>query len=152
MNPVLQELPQFLADIGYKNLTNPTDTPFQRAFKTDQVPFKWVQGHPMKMKHFGHWMATQRQGMPNWLETYPIEAECKVSCAKVLFVDVGGGIGHQAIALRTTYPQLQGRVILQDLPEVLQHAATVEGVEHMAHNFFSPQPVKGTQPRNSCLD
>ncbi len=143
MNPVLQELPGFLADTGYKSLTNPTNTPFQRAFKTEKTPFQWVQDYPLKMKHFGQWMAAQRQGMPTWLSVYPVEAECKGSNAEVLFVDVGGGYGHQCTALKKTFPHLPGRLILQDLPQVLQHAIPTEGVEPMAQDLFSPQTIKG---------
>lgn len=143
MNPVLQELPGFLSETGYKNLTDPTDTPFQRAFKTQKTPFQWVQDYPLKMKHFAQWMAVQRQGMPTWLTLYPLEAECEGSNAEVLFVDVGGGVGHQCTALKGAFPRLSGRVILQDLPQVLEHAIPTEGVEAMAHDFFSPQPIKG---------
>ena len=143
MNPVLQELPKFLADTGYKNLTDPTDTPFQRAFKTDKTPFQWVQDYPLKMKHFGQWMAAQRQDMPTWLSAYPLEAECKGSSIEVLFVDVGGGIGHQCAAFKKAFPHIPGRLILQDLPQVLQHAMSTEGVEIMTQDLFLPQAIKG---------
>ena len=151
MNPVFQELPGFLADTGYKNPTDITDTPFQRAFKTEKTPFQWVQDHPLQMRHFAQWMSAQRQGMPTWLSAYPIEAECKGSNAEVLFVDVAGGIGHQCEALKKAFPHLPGRLILQDLPQVLQHAIPITGVEIMTQDLFSPQTVKGTFS-NACLN
>ena len=60
-----------------------------------------------------------------------------------LFVDVGGGVGHQCLALVTRFPSLKGRVILQDLPAVLARAAPLKGVDFMAHDFWTEQPVQG---------
>lgn len=60
-----------------------------------------------------------------------------------VFVDVGGGIGSQCANFKTKLPSLPGRVILQDLPVVLEHALDTKGVEISAHNFWTEQPVKG---------
>ena len=149
MNPVLQELPGFLAETRYKNPTDPTNTPFQRAFNTEETIYEWGQNHPLQTKHFGEWMTAQRQGIPTGFSRYPFEAECKSSNVEVLFVDVGGGIGHQCIAFKQAFPHLPGRLILQDLPQVLQHAIPAEGVEPMAHDLFSPQTVRGTLSKHS---
>jgi len=64
---------------------------------------------------------------------------------RVLYVNVGGGIGHQCAEFRNKYPasQIPGRVVLQDLPATIERALPTEGVENMAHDFFQPQPVKG---------
>lgn len=47
--------------------------------------------------------------------------------------------------LRARYSDLPGRIIVQDLPETIQNAPAVEGVEFIVHNFFEPQPVKGAK-------
>lgn len=89
-------------------------------------------------------MAVQREGLPTWLSVYPINEETKGwNPENPVFVDVGGGIGHQCLALKTKYPQLPGRVVLQDLSVALEHAIPMQNVEVLAHDFFEPQPIKG---------
>lgn len=52
---------------------------------------------------------------------------------------------HTYMALREKYPDIPGRVILQDLPATVERALPTPGVENMAHDFFQPQPVKGAK-------
>ena len=61
----------------------------------------------------------------------------------VLFVDVGGGMGHEVSALRKRFPKLPGRCALQDLPAVVSQVS-IEGIEVIAHSFFDRQPLEGT--------
>jgi demethylsterigmatocystin 6-O-methyltransferase len=89
-------------------------------------------------------MSTRSAEMESWLSVYPLAQHVTSSEPEdVIFVDVGGGVGHQCAALREKYPELTGRVIVQDLGHSIdgQHIAT--GVEGMAHDFFHTQPVKG---------
>jgi demethylsterigmatocystin 6-O-methyltransferase len=58
-------------------------------------------------------------------------------------VDVGGGHGHQCIQLRNKYPNLSGRLVLQDLPQAVDKLPSIDGVEVMALDFFQAQVVKG---------
>lgn len=70
--------------------------------------------------------------------------ECRGwSTERAVFVDIGGGTGQQCIALKDRFPGLPGKVILQDLPLVVAAAVIPEGVEAMAYDFFTLQPVKG---------
>ncbi len=62
---------------------------------------------------------------------------------KVLFVNVGGWRGHQCGALRKRFPELKGRVILQDMKETIEKTPQVDGVECMVQNFWEVQGVKG---------
>lgn len=55
-----------------------------------------------------------------------------------LVVDVGGGIGHVASALASTYPLLDIKV--QDIGVTTSHS--MNGIEFTAYNFFQPQPIK----------
>jgi len=47
------------------------------------------------------------------------------------------------------FPDLAGRVILQDLPAIIESGLKEElagfGIEAIAHNFFTPQPIKGAR-------
>lgn len=64
----------------------------------------------------------------------------------VLLVDVGGGLGQDIVDFQKSYGHLPGRLVLQDLPTVIE---SVQGlptkVEAMGHDFFTPQPIHGTR-------
>ena len=144
--PCYQNLPSFLADTKYRNPSDGTNSPFQRGHNTDQHPFVWILGHPSNFNYFVQWMTAQREGMKTWLDVFPFEEKlCRgVDLNTLLFVDIGGGVGHQCEALKIKYPKVPGRIILQDLPQVVAQAKPMEGVETMPHNFWTPQPIKGT--------
>jgi demethylsterigmatocystin 6-O-methyltransferase len=142
----MQAMPAFFESINYKNPDNGSDSPFQVGHKTDLSAFDWLQKNPKNLGFFLEWMPAQREGLGTWLDKFPILQEAEgINPNRVLFVDIGGGIGHQCLELKTRYPSstLPGRVILQDRPRTLEHALPTEGVEPLAHDFFKPQPVKG---------
>lgn len=62
----------------------------------------------------------------------------------VLIVDVGGGRGKVLDDLRMARPDLQGGMIVQDLPKEIDGREPTPGIRSMAHDFFTPQPIKGT--------
>jgi hypothetical protein len=41
------------------------------------------------------------------------------------------------------YPEIKGRVFLEDVAETLKGAPHVQGMETIAVDFFKEQPVKG---------
>ena len=63
----------------------------------------------------------------------------------VLFVDVGGSKGHEAISFYTAYPDIPGHLILQDLPSVINkfRKDPSQCIELMPYDFFTTQPIKG---------
>lgn len=61
-------------------------------------------------------------------------------------MDVAGGLGHQSEHVLKKYPELKGRILLQDRPEVVKGVADIggiAGVKVMVHDFFEEQSVKG---------
>lgn len=86
------------------------------------------------------------EGRTNWTDFFPVEEEiCKGARQDqeaIMFIDVGGGMGHEGLALKKRHPNLPGRFINQDLPQIVSEQK-LDGVESMAHNFFTPQPLKG---------
>lgn len=77
--------------------------------------------------------------------------DIKKSDEKILFVDVGGGRGQSLKAFRKHMPGLKGRMIVQGLPKVVEDQTTTYGVEAMAHDLFSHQPVRVTNAPFSVL-
>lgn len=60
---------------------------------------------------------------------------------------MGGNTGQDILGFHKAHPNLPGRLIIQDLPATIQSldTAKLEPVEAMAHDFFTPQPVKGAK-------
>lgn len=90
-------------------------------------------------------MVAQRLGMPTWLDVYPYQHKAEnLKPEQPFFVDLGGGLGHQSIALREKLPDLPNRIILQDIPATLEHAINHPGVEIVVQDFFQTQVIAGT--------
>lgn len=106
-----------------------------------------MQSHPYEFKAFVSWMTAQRKNMPTWLDVFPVEKHLcgGIQTESVLFVDIGGGPGHQCMALKERYPQIERRIILQDTEAVIREALSIPGVEPMVHDFWTEQPIKGIQ-------
>lgn len=70
----------------------------------------------------------------------------------VLLVDLGGSFGHDLSDFRRKWPGLPGRLVLQDLPEVVVSVKDLHPtIEVTAHDFFTEQPVKGTKTEDFPL-
>lgn len=92
-------------------------------------------------------MTVQREGMPKWLDKFPyIDYATGVAKDRPVFVDIGGGVGHQSALLRAALPEsITNPIIVQDLEAVVAQTAPVAGIQHTAHDFWQPQPVKGAR-------
>ncbi|KAJ8112883.1 hypothetical protein OPT61_g4851 [Boeremia exigua] len=84
-----------------------------------------------------------------FVPSYPVAERLRIDDPeRVLFVDVGGGVGHQLVKFRERAVGLAGKFVLEDLPAVLAQASDLpEGVVKVGHDFFQPQPegVKGAK-------
>ncbi|KAF4999068.1 hypothetical protein FDECE_11627 [Fusarium decemcellulare] len=146
LGPQYQSLPAFLKKTGYRNPTDELHTVFQDAWGTSQHAFAWIKEHQENLMFFQDYMALRREPEHTWLSAYPIEDETRDWDPKrPVYVNMGGGIGHQCAQFKACFPHVPGRVILQDLSYNMDRALVTPGVENMAHNFFEPQPVLGAK-------
>jgi hypothetical protein len=80
------------------------------------------------------------------VNAYPWAAELsklQIRDDEVAIVDIAGGQGHIMEEVRRNNPTMKGRVIVQDLASTFEAVSTPpDGVEFMAHDMFTPQPVK----------
>ncbi|KAL4813490.1 S-adenosyl-L-methionine-dependent methyltransferase [Aspergillus spinulosporus] len=137
----ITSLPSFLKRTNYANPSNGWHTAFQDGYRTDKHFFEFLKEHPT---YGADWMDEGFYPVPSLTEGLNIGAE------DVLLVDVGGNIGHDLSEFRRKWPSIPGRLVLQDLPEVIEQAkrqnqATKEAIEPMSHDFFTEQPVKGAR-------
>ncbi|KAF2727138.1 S-adenosyl-L-methionine-dependent methyltransferase, partial [Polyplosphaeria fusca] len=147
-NPAIQALPEFLERSGYRNPTDSNNTAWQVGWNTTENCFEWMSSHPHAVEALNTHLATRRQNQPSWVQSYPVRERVDAknfSSDRTLFVDIGGNIGHKAIEFRNAYPELPGRVIVQDLPFAVNNAIKAPGVEAMVHDFNHAQPIKGAK-------
>ena len=140
--------------------TPPQKTAFEYTYSSTLWDF--MQNEPEHRIAFDDYMAARREGIQSWYETFPIMTELypgtKDDADAVLLVDVGGNFGHEAANFHAAHPDHPGRLILQDLPtmiEKVEKAGIPSGVEAMAYNFFEPQLVQGARAyyfRSVCHD
>ncbi|EHK22117.1 uncharacterized protein TRIVIDRAFT_230740 [Trichoderma virens Gv29-8] len=144
--PVWQELPGWLKEHKYQDVEDNTNTPLQKAHKTDLPFFSWMLTQPETLAHFNQYMSVRHTGKKQWHEVYPLEDKIQgLAPEQVFFVDVGGGIGTQSRALRKKYPDPKARIILEDTPDTVAQAVPFPDVERLPQNIFDPQAIIGAK-------
>ncbi|GKZ23987.1 hypothetical protein AbraIFM66951_010240 [Aspergillus brasiliensis] len=150
--PGIYAIPTFLKETGFRNPTDPTKSPFQLGQRVDEHFFECVQKNPTLNKQFGNHMSAYHQGRPSWMDKgfYPVWERLvegiELSEKDVFLVDVGSSTGHDVSEFRRKWPEVPGRLVVQDLPQVIETVRDLHGsITPMAHNFFTEQPVKGAR-------
>ena len=138
-------MPAFLRSTKFADPTSATDCPFQLAYKTSKSAFEYFPELPIASQDaFNRYMSMRTINLSSWLSVFSFADET-ADCGPndVVFVDVGGGIGHQCKELKEKYPDMNGRVVLQDLEHAVSGRLEHPDVEGAVHDFFNPQPIKG---------
>lgn len=114
-----------------------------------QSQFEWLATHKKQQTLFNSYMASRREGRPPWFHVYPVERLLGHAVPyedTVFLVDIGGNQGHDLSHFRQKYNHLPGKLVLQDLPGVVDGVSGHEaGFEVMGYNFLDPQPIKGAR-------
>lgn len=66
------------------------------------------------------YMAEHRKQLPTWMNGSISTEDFLMTdgdhdAGRVMMVDVGGGAGHQCLALREAFPNLKGKMLVQDI-------------------------------------
>ena len=127
--------------------SRPDDSVF---FHGHHVKFwEFFDKYPEHRRDFDEYMAERRKGHSLWYEMFPMASilgpNTKTDPQAVLLVDVGGNKGHEVASFHGAHPDLPGRLILQDLPSMIERVRKnpLTDIELMPYDFFTPQPVKG---------
>ncbi|KAF9883253.1 hypothetical protein FE257_003809 [Aspergillus nanangensis] len=136
--PALLALNSFLTQPGKAH------TAFELGQNSPEGFYQWMETHPVQQNAFHQFMKLQFASLPTWLDVVDFQRDFAQGLEPntPLFVDVGGGNGQQCASLLEKYPQLGGRIVLQDLKSIVATAITDDRVERMEHDFFTEQPVK----------
>jgi O-methyltransferase domain len=149
INAGVYAFPQWLKENGYKAPTDGKNTAMQPGFNTDLHFFEYLASEPEYPVRFMNHMSAYHQGRPSWMDPgfYPVEERLAVGLDPnaPLLVDVGGSTGHDLQEFHRKHPEVQGKLVLQDLPEVIKQANSFVGpeIEAVEHDFFKEQPIKG---------
>lgn len=148
--PAHQKMPSFFQTHGFTSPGSQTDGPFQHAFDCKGYHyFEYFQKFDNEMgRRFGSMMGAWSKGRPRWFEPefYPVKERLIEGADNngPFLVDVGGGTGHDVEGVRQAFgTAIPGQLVLQDRPEVIEHAQVGDEVKKMAHDFLTEQPVKG---------
>lgn len=110
--------------------------------------FEWLKSNPVQQKTFNRMMAiTRHERGEQWFEFFPTEERFgSTDPSQALLVDIGGGLGHDLAAFHGRFPNLPGRLILQDLPAVINDIKELSpAIERTVYDCFTPQPIKGAR-------
>jgi hypothetical protein len=97
-------------------------------------------------------MTVQRAGRgKEWFDYFPVESTISKAFPTedndaVLLVDIGGGVGHDLKAFNARFPTLPGRLVLQDLPQVIENITDLpDTIEPLKYDMFTPQPLSNAR-------
>ncbi|KAL6720134.1 hypothetical protein ACLMJK_002055 [Lecanora helva] len=144
--PCANKLVDFFRSTKYRNPEDSAASPFKHAFGAPK--FGWLQDNPETLANFNRWMTERREAgkQLTWLDFYPVGQNlingAEVDDSAIFCVDVGGGKGHDLDRLRSRFPAIPGRLILQDSQIFSDHSTVFAS---MVHDFFQPQPLKGAR-------
>lgn len=109
-----------------------------------------MQRAPQHLSHFQKTMAAALAVERQWhvdgfASIYPFADLATGAPPKsIVLVEVGGGHGHVVRELRVALPAFRGRMVLEDLPAVVDSAPPQDEVEYIPYNFLtSGQPIQG---------
>ncbi|KAJ5180401.1 S-adenosyl-L-methionine-dependent methyltransferase [Penicillium capsulatum] len=147
--------PKWLKINGYRSPTSIQGNPQMFGHTTDKPFFEWMRADEQYIRQFNHHMGGYRLGRPAWmdLDVYPVEKNLlngfehpENSSDPALLIDIGGSYGHDLEEFHQKFPNAPGRLVLQDLPHVLDQITRLdETIHRMPHSFLTPQPVKGAR-------
>lgn len=151
--PAAHALPKWLEQNQYRSPTEGRNCPFSLGFKTDLHFFEFLNAnpeYPAPATQFNNLMSAYHQGRPSWMDVgfYLVHDKliqgARSGDDEVFLVDVGGNKGHDLEEFTSKRPYYPGRLILEDLPHVLDDITSLNpSIEPTAHDFFTEQPVKG---------
>jgi hypothetical protein len=123
--------------------SDPLNTPYAFAKSAKDIGFfDLLQQDPKAVTTFNEAMTSMKDPLGNLYDF----GSLKAPEGGVVLVDIGGGNGQSIQSIRSAYPGLKGRYVLQDLPSAMEAGSRVcsSNIEVQPYNFFEQvQPVKG---------
>ncbi|KAL4946608.1 hypothetical protein BDV06DRAFT_208526 [Aspergillus oleicola] len=152
--PAHLKLHEYLQQNSWKPPNSPTNNPYTHAHQTaGKSMFANLSAHPKRLEAFNDAMTLQTLELIWMIDLFPFHERLSAlnpTSDTVLAVDIGGGKGEAISRIRSLSGNIPGRYILQDQAHVIAGLGPsstlpshLQGIETMAHDFFTPQPVRG---------
>ncbi|KOS41203.1 hypothetical protein ACN38_g7928 [Penicillium nordicum] len=142
---------EFSRKRGWMNPTDPWDTSLMYAYGTDKNIFPWVRDLGYG-DHLNDYLGGYNLGRPHWIDpsVYPAQERlidgADSSPDAPFLVDIGGNVGHDLKRFQSRYPNVSGKLILQDLPMTIDQIKDLDpAIIRMGYDFHDEQPVKGAR-------
>ena len=97
LGPTWLDFPAFLERTKYQTITDPQHCAFSDSHQGSSF-FEFMGKNPANARQFDLFMTSKRIGLPDWLDYFPLKEYIRsgdIACTRPLFVDIGGGKGHQ---------------------------------------------------------
>ncbi|KAL4872413.1 hypothetical protein BDV12DRAFT_193506 [Aspergillus spectabilis] len=152
--PISAKLHAYFEKTSYENPDDAYNGPLQFALDTKDHYFAWLNKDLEVQSAFNTVMGFGRRMRNNWFEMYPVMERLSLAAStssgiteRVLIVDIGGNRGHELAALKAHFPPLQGRLVLEDLPSVIDNITESldENIRILKYSMFDPQPIQGAK-------
>ncbi|KAL4920920.1 S-adenosyl-L-methionine-dependent methyltransferase [Aspergillus aurantiobrunneus] len=148
--PISAALPAYFASTNYQNPSDAHHGALQFALNTTDHYFEWLAKNPEAQAAFNTVMGFGRGISGSWFEMYPVVerlGHTSSDTERALIVDIGGNKGHELVAFHQRFPTLTGRLVLEDIPSVIDSITQPlgENIDVVAYNMFDPQPVQGAR-------
>ncbi|KAI0020536.1 putative O-methyltransferase [Xylariomycetidae sp. FL0641] len=146
-----RNLPAFLARTQYEEPVDPRNTCYMDLTAERAPLFARCAASPAHQASFIGFMRGITAYKLDWTDVYDtaqLLAGDHGKPERALLVDVGGASGVDVARLLRKLPAdkvAPGRLVLQDLPEVVGLARVDAKITAMPHDFFTPQPVEGAR-------
>ena len=137
-------MPAFLRKTGFKNPTDQNDTVWQVAHSCTENCYDWMMTHPQSFEQLNLYLMSRSENLTSAFDRWTPDP-AGVDSERAVFVDIGGAIGVKCAEFKQKFPNVPGRVILQDMLFAIEHAIPTPNVEKMVHDFMTPQPIKGAK-------
>jgi hypothetical protein len=145
----LANLPRYLEKTGFAHVDG-APGPFQDCNNTEDGMFGYLMKEPKMMANFNAFMGGSIATRPDWFSAFDARSimldGAKKDSEAILFVDIGGGEGHDIVAFQRAFPDAPGKFVLQDLPPVIDNIKALnDKIVRQKIDFFHEQPVKGAR-------
>jgi len=144
-------MPRFLEYTKHQNPTDYNNSAFQHGHQTSLGFWEYLKEVPERANIFNSGMQSLATvgGASRSAGPYPFDRELEaedINETDVAIVDVGGGRGQALQAIKAAFPSLKGRMVLQDVRDVIEDAKAgilPSFIEPMPASFFERQPIEG---------
>ncbi|KAJ5297875.1 S-adenosyl-L-methionine-dependent methyltransferase [Penicillium antarcticum] len=148
--PAITRGPEFLQITGYQNPEDPWAGPFQQAYETKDAVWEWLEKRPEELARFNPFMEGVRENRQHWVDWFPMQEQVlngsSGSYDQPLLIDLGGGRGHDIAYFAARFPDVPGRLILEDISPVIDDTQKLDPkIERFKHDLLTPQPIKGAR-------